>query len=197
MESKTVADKVSHHRKETSKAAQEKLNKEYLQNCVPFWRFTDLDDPRNWLMLVVLRVVQALFMTKNMVHPDEYWQATQVAYNWVYGGVLLPWEWDQQFQLRNAIYPAYLAAPLYLLKVTGLDSPWLVRVQPYLTHCPLVILNDYFIWRIGKRLIGTDSTRIAVLLLVFNRCQNEYIVRCFTNGLEQIFSVIAFYFFLD
>ena len=67
-------------------------------------------------------------MTKNMVHPDEYWQATQVAYNWVYGGVMLPWEWDDQFRLRNAIYPAYLAGPLYLLKMAGLDSPWIVRV---------------------------------------------------------------------
>lgn len=90
-----------------------------------------------------------------------------------------------------------MAAPLYLLKSAGLDYPWVVRVQPYLTHCPLVILNDYFIWKIGKRLIGTDGTRIAMLLLIANRFQNEHIVRCFTNGLEQIFSVIAFYFFMD
>jgi hypothetical protein len=53
-----------------------------------------MDERSNWWMLVTLRVLQALFMTKNMVHPDEYWQATQVAYNWVYGGVMLPWEWD-------------------------------------------------------------------------------------------------------
>jgi phosphatidylinositol glycan class B len=136
-------------------------------------------------------------MTKNMVHPDEYWQATQVAYNWVYGGVVLPWEWHDQYKLRNAVYPAYLAGPLYLLKHFGLDSPWLVRVQPYLTHCPLVILNDYFVWKIGKRLIGVDASRITVLLLLTNRCQNEYIIRCFTNSLEQIFSVIAFYFYID
>jgi hypothetical protein len=115
-------------------------------------------------------LLQALFLTKNFVHADEYWQATQVAYNWVYGGVNLPWEWDYQFKLRNTIYPAYLAAPLYLLKQTGLDFPWLVRVQPYLTHFPLVILNDYFIWKVAKRVVGNDSARIAMLLVIANRC---------------------------
>lgn len=52
-------------------------------------------------------------------------------------------------------------------------------------------------WKIGKKVIGVDGSRIAMLLLVTNRCQNEYIIRCFTNGLEQIFSVIAFYFYID
>jgi len=193
----TVLDKIATQRREKSKSDAEKIDKEYFLKYIPFWGLTDMDDRRNWWLLVTIRILQALFMTKNMVHPDEYWQATQVAYNWVYGGVMLPWEWDDQFRLRNALYPAYLAGPLYVLKQLGLDTPWLVRVQPYLTHCPLVILNDYFIWKIGKRIIGIDGSRIAMLLIITNRCQNEYIIRCFTNGLEQIFSVIAFYFFLD
>jgi len=67
-------------------------------------------------------------MTSNMVHPDEYWQGTQVAYNWVYGGVSLPWEWHDSYQLRNALYPAFLAGPLYVLKLTGLDYPSVVRI---------------------------------------------------------------------
>jgi hypothetical protein len=53
------------------------------------------------------------------------------------------------------------------------------------------------VWKAGKRVVGVDGTRIAILLLVFNRCENEYIIRCFTNGLEQILSVVAFYFFID
>lgn len=60
-----------------------------------------------------------------------------------------------------------------------------------------MILNDYFVWKIGKKIIGVNGTRIAMLLLLINRCQNEYIIRCFTNGLEQIFNVIGFYFFID
>lgn len=68
------------------------------------------------------------------------------AYNWVYGGVQLPWEWDDQYKLRNTVYVAYLAGPLYFLKLVGLDFPYLVRIQPYLTHWPLVLMNDFIIW---------------------------------------------------
>jgi hypothetical protein len=51
-----------------------------------------------------------------MAHADEYWQAIEVAYNLVYGGVNLPWEWHTEYRLRNTLYPYYLATPLYLLK---------------------------------------------------------------------------------
>jgi len=90
----TVLDKIATQRREKSKSDAEKIDKEYFLKYIPFWGLTDMDDRRNWWLLVTIRILQALFMTKNMVHPDEYWQATQVAYNWVYGGVMLPWEWD-------------------------------------------------------------------------------------------------------
>ena len=51
-----------------------------------------------------------------MAHPDEYWQAIEPAYNMLYGGVELPWEWQNEYRLRSAIYPTYLAVPLYFLK---------------------------------------------------------------------------------
>ena len=115
----------------------------------------------------------------------------------MYGGVKLSWEWDEEYRLRNTFYPAILAVPLWLLKVTGLDSKWAVLLQPYLTHAVLVILGDLFIWKAGKRYVGKDATRVTLLLLLFCRVQTEYIVKCFTNAVEQILSVIAFYFFLD
>ena len=59
-----------------------------------------------------------------------------------------------------------------------------------------MILNDYYVWRIGKKLMGKDSARYAMLFLVFNRIQNEYIVRCFSNSLEQVLTVVAFYYYL-
>ena len=74
--------------------------------------------------------------------------------------------------MRNAIYPEYLAAPLYLLKKFGVDYPWIVRVHLYLTQCPLVILNDYFVLKAGKRVVGLDRTRIE-MLLVFNRFEKR------------------------
>ena len=67
---------------------------------------------------------------------------------------------------------------------------------PYIAQLPLVILNDLFIWKLGKKLVGVDATRFAMILIVFNWQQIEFISRCFTNSVEQILSVIAFYFYL-
>ena len=51
-------------------------------------------------------------MTYNLSHPDQLWQATQPAYEFVYGGVDLSWEWSDEYKLRNAVYPIFLALPL-------------------------------------------------------------------------------------
>ena len=80
------------------------------------------------MWLVLFRLIQACTLTWNLAHPDQLWQATQVAYNWVFGGVYLPWEWSPEYQLRNAVYPAYLAGPLYVLKELGLDTQMAVLV---------------------------------------------------------------------
>ena len=108
------------------------MNKKIYFDWVPLWAYTDMDVASNFMMLVVFRLLSAMFKTNNKVHPDEYWQVTQVAYNWVYGDVELPWEFNEKYKLRNVLYPAYVATPLYLLKIVGLDSGFAVRLTPYL-----------------------------------------------------------------
>jgi hypothetical protein len=44
----------------------------------------------------------------------------------------------------------------------------MVRVIPYLAHFPLVVLNDWFIWKIAKRTVGSDAARFAILMVTFN-----------------------------
>ncbi|MFM7853456.1 MAG: hypothetical protein ACKO96_16435, partial [Flammeovirgaceae bacterium] len=44
----------------------------------------------------------------------------------------MPWEFHPDFRLRNLIYPIIHTIPLYVLKLTGLDSNLMVRVCPYL-----------------------------------------------------------------
>ena len=65
-----------------------------------------------------------------MSHPDEYWQSIEVAYDMVYGGVKLTWEWDDDYKIRSVFYPAYLAVPLYILKLLRLDYAYMVRICP-------------------------------------------------------------------
>ena len=72
-----------------------------------------------------------------------------------------------------------------------------VLLQPYLTHSILVLAGDLFLWKSAKKYVGSDAARISMLLLLTCRAQNEFIIRCFTNGVEQILSVIAFYFYLN
>ena len=57
------------------------------KEVVPFWSWTDMDDAVVWRTFIVWRLFQALFLSFNMAHPDEYWQAIEPAYNMVYGGV--------------------------------------------------------------------------------------------------------------
>mmetsp|Transcript_102605 Transcript_102605/g.141886 ORF Transcript_102605/g.141886 Transcript_102605/m.141886 type:complete len:106 (-) Transcript_102605:495-812(-) len=105
-----------------------------------------MDENKNFIFLVIFRLLQEIFLTRNLVHPDEYWQAVMPSYNIVYGEVTLPWEWDDMYRLRNTLYPFYLAGPLYLLKLLNLDTAEMVRVEPYMAHFPLVIAHDYFFW---------------------------------------------------
>lgn len=131
-----------------------------------------------------------------MAHPDEYWQAIEPAYNMIYGGVELPWEWRKEYRLRSALYPSYLAIPLWLLKTLWLDFGYAVRTCPKIAHIILVVIQDDYLWKIGKITVGKSPTRIAFFILFFARVYNELIIRTFSNSIETIFQIIAFYYFL-
>jgi hypothetical protein len=111
--------------------------------------------------------------------------------------VWLPWEWNDEFRLRNCIYPMYLAIPLHIAKSLGVDSNLVVRKLPYLAHLPVVLLNDWFFWKVSKRVIGHDAARLGFIMFFFNRFQTMHIIRTLTNSLEQMFTVVAFHYFLD
>ena len=58
----------------------------------------------------------------------------------IYGGVELPWEWRDEYRLRSALYPSYLALPLWFLNKLGLDYGYAIRTCPKIAHILLVIL---------------------------------------------------------
>lgn len=114
----------------------------------------------------------------------------------VYGGVELSWEWRDDYRLRSYLYPSYLALPLWLLKKLGLDYGTAVRTCPYIAHILLVIIHDAYLWRIGKLTVGKNSSRIAFFILFFASHYNELMTRTFSNAVETVFQVIAFFYFL-
>ena len=72
----------------------------------------------------------------------------------MYGSVHLPWEWQQEFRLRNVIYPYYLAIPLWLARVAGLDTPLIVRLAPYVAHSVIAVAADYYMYKVTKKILG-------------------------------------------
>ena len=48
-------------------------NKVYADNFPFLWKYTDLDHVPNLLLLMTIRVHQAIFITNQLVNPDEYW----------------------------------------------------------------------------------------------------------------------------
>ena len=163
---------------------------------MPFYESFDLERNGSFTLLAIYRLIQALFLTKMLYHPDELYQGTQVAYNMVYGDVDLPWEWKDPYRLRNTLYPFYLSLPLWLLKWTRLDFNYLVIASPYLAHWPLMIISDCYLWRIGIKLCGKSETRIAFILMLTNGFLAELDPRCFTNTLEKVCTLVAFYLYI-
>ena len=166
-----------------------------------FFKFLDFDVTSNFCLLIGLRLCQAIFLTSNMAHPDEYWQVTQVAYRFVYGDpkngydVDLPWEYHDDYRLRNTIYPLFHVGPMMMLKTFGLDTNFAIRVCPYVVHSFFVLIGDSYLWRVGKSTVGKTATQIAFIFYLTNRVQNSIIVRCFTNGVEEILSIVAFSYY--
>jgi len=50
-----------------------------------------------------------------MLHPDADWQGPEVAYDMVYGGGSLPWEWQKENSLRSIVHPSIYALVYYIL----------------------------------------------------------------------------------
>ena len=91
----------------------------------------------------------------------------------------------------------FLALPMMLAKHLNIDTNQVVTLLPYLTHALLVILNDLFFWKVAKRIVGRDAARFSLILFFFNRFQTMHMIRTLTNSIEQVFTVVAFYFYID
>lgn len=136
-------------------------------------------------------------LSRNYLYSDEYWQGTEVAYNIVYGGVHLPWEWKTDFRLRNVIYPYYLALPMWLAKVLGLDTPLVVRLAPYAAHSAIAVASDYYFYKVTKKLMGIQVARVTFFYYFTNQFFNSFMIRCFSNSVEAMLHLLVFNYYLE
>jgi hypothetical protein len=68
---------------------------------------------------------------------------------------------------------------------------------PYIAHCPFVLLNDLYTWKVSKLVIGKNGARLAMILVFFNRFQTLHMARTLSNSLEQTFTMVAFFYYLE
>ena len=127
----------------------------------------------NRYIWVAIRITMSLLCTRNMLQADQWWQSTEIAYAWVFGmehtNQPLPWEWRSEHALRTVVFPAFIAAPLYIAKLLHLDSNFVVVYLPYLYHCFFLLIMDFYFQKLCHRVIGTGiGTTIALSLYLFN-----------------------------
>ncbi len=70
-------------------------------------------------------------------------------------------------------------------------------ISPYVAQFPLIALSDYYLWKIGKKIVGKCATRAAFILILTSTFMTEFEIRCFTNTLEKVCTVIAFHFYME
>jgi phosphatidylinositol glycan class B len=134
------------------------------------------------ILAPLVRIVIAL-STRTFFQPDEYFQSLEPAHFLVFGYGYLTWEWLSPQPIRSVIYPA-LNVPIYwLLKVTGLDSSWLLVCKwllnlvaltsrcswpqiagPRVMHGAFAALTDIWVGKLARQILGDRYASTAVSL---------------------------------
>lgn len=92
-----------------------------------------MSDKKFWFALLFYRMLWA-FNTQNIVQADQVWQSVNVAYDMVYGGVNLPWEWNPDNAIRGVIFPLMYALYFKILNMLYLDFRFFIQYGPNLIN---------------------------------------------------------------
>jgi phosphatidylinositol glycan class B len=91
----------------------------------------------------------------------------------------------------------YLSIPLYLLRLTGTDSNFLMVNSLFFMNTLLQVVTDYFIYMLAKKMLGTKGAKISFLFTLFHFQTNTILQRTLTNTPETAFTIAALYFYSD
>lgn len=171
------------------------------------------------------RVLTALFLYRLVLcltvstaeSPDEWWQSEEVAYHMVFGRGQLTWEWVEG--IRSYVFPLLYAAPLFVLKWSGLDTAITVWASSRCVQALLFFLHDCVTLALAQRLdflahkarkaVAQEAKRPATAATTFSRPPtvasatlamlvvawflNYDGVRCYSNVAESLFVLLALY----
>lgn len=55
------------------------------------------------------------------------------------------------------------------MRFLGIDTNFVVRSCPYLAQLVLVLITDYYFWKVLKRILPKDAARLSYCLFFFNK----------------------------
>lgn len=97
-----------------------------------------------------------------LLHPDEIMQYLEPAHKAVFGYGVSYWEY--YYGARSFLIPGFVAAFLWLCKITGLDHPGFYVYAVKVVFCALAVLIPWACYHIGRRLFNEDCGRLALIL---------------------------------
>ncbi|KAG2736134.1 hypothetical protein G9P44_000224 [Scheffersomyces stipitis] len=141
-----------------------------------------------FIVLFIIRLVNALSI-RTFFQADEYYQALEPAYNYVYGYGYITWEWREH--LRSSIHPLLYSVGYQIAKCLN-DSDFLVWAIPRIIGALIASIGEVNLYLFTREYTGQESlARITVLLSVGNPFNWYVSTRAFSNSFETALTTIA------
>lgn len=150
-----------------------------------------------WCALAALRIAVVFLPQTGYVHPDEFFQSTEIAAGDIFQlQTYRTWEFTEARPIRSAAV-IYLTTGLPLLALRWVlgrpPSPYLLLVVPRLFICSLSFLCDYAVYRAciasGRRV---KDGRRCLRLLASSYVAIVYYGRTFSNTVESCLVALLF-----
>ncbi|CXJ02927.1 GPI mannosyltransferase 3, putative [Plasmodium berghei] len=160
----------------------------------------------SFFYLSIFRLFNSLFVQTSFF-PDEYAQSVEISHYMIFGYGHMPWEWEPCISLRSIVHPLFYAILFYILKISRLDSPFLVLYVPKIFQGICAAFADYIFIKLiihwycilyymkGKKKKEFYNFIGTILVCYFFCWFNFYsICRTSSNSFEYLFNIVGVYF---
>ncbi|XP_054160718.1 GPI mannosyltransferase 4-like [Oppia nitens] len=149
--------------------------------------------------LSVFRLCE-LWMSWSYLQPDQFFQSTEPIAGHVFDTkVLMVWEFNTSFPLRNIFFPQLISRPVFtLLKWLEVnDNPFVVFLCPRIVITLLSFICDYSLYTMS-RYSQRSTSQVIPSLVIFGSSYITltYLTQTFSNTIETILlSIVLMYVF--
>lgn len=145
-----------------------------------------------WLALAVVRiglVLNVFCPNWSYIQPDQFFQSTEpIAGDVFETQVLLVWEFNSSFPMRNIFFPQLIARPIFsLIKSLDMsDNPLIVFIGPRLVITFLSFICDYSIYKLCEYSDRSASMISSLVVFSSSYVSFTYLTQTFSNSIETI-----------